>query len=49
MEASRAAGFVYLVPLFGVTFSKLLLNEPITPALLLGAALLIGGVYLINV
>jgi drug/metabolite transporter (DMT)-like permease len=49
MEASQAAGFVYLVPLFGVTFGKLLLDEPITPALLLGAALLIGGVYLINV
>ena len=48
MEASRAAGFVYLVPLFGVSFSKLLLNEPITLALLIGAALLIGGLYLIN-
>ncbi len=48
MEASRAAGFVYLVPLFGVSFSKLLLDEPITVALLIGAALLIGGVYLIN-
>ena len=48
MEASRAAGFVYLVPLFGVSFSKLLLDEPITPALLIGAALLVGGVYLIN-
>jgi drug/metabolite transporter (DMT)-like permease len=49
MEASRAASFIYLEPLFGVTFSKLLLDEPITLALLLGAALLIGGVYLINV
>ena len=48
MEASRAASFVYLVPLFGVSFSKLLLDEPITPVLLIGAALLIGGVYLIN-
>jgi len=48
MEASRTAGFVYFVPLFGVSFSKLLLDEPITPALLIGAALLVGGVYLIN-
>jgi len=48
MEASRAASFVYLVPLFGVSFSKLLLDEPITLVLLIGAALLIGGVYLIN-
>jgi drug/metabolite transporter (DMT)-like permease len=48
MEASQAASFVYLEPLFGVSFSKLLLNEPITPTLLIGAVLLIGGVYLIN-
>lgn len=48
MEASRAASFVYLVPLFGVSFSRLLLDEPITLVLLIGAALLIGGVYLIN-
>ena len=48
MEASRAASFVYLVPLFGVSFSKLFLDEPITLVLLIGAALLIGGVYLIN-
>ncbi len=48
MEASRAASFVYLVPLFGVSFSKLLLDEPITLVLLIGAALLVGGVYLIN-
>jgi drug/metabolite transporter (DMT)-like permease len=31
-----------------VSFSKLLLDEPIPLALLIGAALLIGGVYLIN-
>jgi drug/metabolite transporter (DMT)-like permease len=48
MEASRAASFVYLEPLFGVSFSKLFLNEPITLALLTGAALLISGVYLVN-
>jgi len=48
MEASRAASFVYLEPLFGVSFSKLLLDEPVTLALLIGAALLIGGVYLVN-
>ncbi len=48
MEASRAASFVYLEPLFGVSFSKLLLDEPITLALVIGAVLLIGGVYLVN-
>ena len=48
MPAGRAAGFVYLVPMFAVTFSRWLLDEPITPALLLGAAILIAGVYLVN-
>jgi drug/metabolite transporter (DMT)-like permease len=31
-----------------VTFSHWLLDEPVTPALLLGAAILIAGVYLVN-
>jgi len=48
MPAGRAAGFIYLVPMFAVTFSRWLLDEPVTPALLLGAAILIAGVYLVN-
>jgi len=48
MPAGRAAGFIYLVPMFAVTFSRWLLDEPITLALLVGAAILIGGVYLVN-
>ena len=48
MPAGRVAGFVYLVPMFAVTFSRWLLDEPVTPALLLGAAILIAGVYLVN-
>jgi drug/metabolite transporter (DMT)-like permease len=46
MAAGRVASFVYLVPMFAVTFSSFLLDEPVTPALLLGAAILIGGVWL---
>jgi drug/metabolite transporter (DMT)-like permease len=46
MPAGKVAGFVYFVPMFAVTFSRLLLDEPITPALLVGAAVLIGGVWL---
>ena len=46
--AGRVAGFVYLVPMFAVTFSRWLLDEPITPALIIGAAILIGGVWLAN-
>jgi drug/metabolite transporter (DMT)-like permease len=48
MPATRVAGFTYLVPLFSVVFSWLLLGEPITPALVVGAAILIGGVWLVN-
>jgi drug/metabolite transporter (DMT)-like permease len=48
MPAGRVAGFVYLVPMFAVTFSRWLLDEPVTSALLLGAAILIAGVYLVN-
>lgn len=47
-DASRVAGFVYLVPMFGVSFSQWLLGEPITVPLLLGAAILIVGVVLVN-
>lgn len=48
MQAGRVAGFIYLVPLVAVTFSHWLLDEPITAALLLGAAILIGGLWLVN-
>ena len=48
MPASRVASFVYLVPMFAVTFSRFLLDEPFTLALLVGAAILIGGVWLVN-
>jgi drug/metabolite transporter (DMT)-like permease len=42
------AGFVYLVPMFAVTFSRWLLDEPVTPALVIGVVILVGGVWLIN-
>jgi len=48
MPAGRVAGFVYLVPMFAVASSRLLLNEPVTPALLVGAAILVGGIWLVN-
>jgi drug/metabolite transporter (DMT)-like permease len=48
LAASRVAGFVYLVPMFSVSFSHWLLGEPVTPALLLGAGVLIAGVWLVN-
>jgi drug/metabolite transporter (DMT)-like permease len=48
MAAGRVAGFVYLVPLFAVTIGALAFGEPVTSALVVGAAILIGGVYLVN-
>jgi len=48
MPAGRVVGFVYFVPMFAVTFSRWLLDEPITPALLVGAAILVCGVGLVN-
>jgi drug/metabolite transporter (DMT)-like permease len=48
MEASRVGSFTYLVPLFGVSFSQVILGESITLALIIGGAMLLGGVYIIN-
>jgi drug/metabolite transporter (DMT)-like permease len=48
MPAGQAAGFLYLVPLFGVLSSSLLLKEPVTTPLLVGAAILIAGIWIVN-
>lgn len=48
MEASRVGSFTYLVPLFGVSFSQVILGESITPALAIGGAILLSGVYIVN-
>ena len=42
----RAAGFLYLVPLFAVTGSVLLLGESVYPRQLLGGAFIVLGVLL---
>jgi drug/metabolite transporter (DMT)-like permease len=43
--ASAAAGaFLYLVPIIGVFAGAALLNEPVTPSMLLGGALILAGV-----
>lgn len=46
LDASRAAVYVYLIPLLTMVFAVLLLGETIGPAQLAGAALLLGGVWL---
>ena len=48
MPAGRVVGFVYLVPMFAVTFSRILLDEPLTLALAVGAVVLIGGVWMVQ-
>ena len=48
MEASRVAGFIYLVTMFSISFSHWLLGESVTPALLLGALVLMAGVWTVN-
>jgi drug/metabolite transporter (DMT)-like permease len=45
---SRTAVFNNLVPVFGVTFSALLLHEPILASMVVGGALVIAGVSLTN-
>lgn len=48
MPAGRVVGFVYLVPMFAVAFGRILLDEPLTLALVVGASILIGGVWLVQ-
>jgi drug/metabolite transporter (DMT)-like permease len=45
---SRLASFTFLTPLFGVLAGGLLLNEPITGALLLALVLVGIGIFLVN-
>ena len=46
--ASRAAQFINLVPPLAVAESVLILGEPMTPALYVGTALVVAGLYLTN-
>jgi drug/metabolite transporter (DMT)-like permease len=48
LEASRVGVFVYLVPLWGAVLSRLLLGEPFTVSLSIGALVVISGVVLVN-
>src|SRR5262245_33883847 len=48
LGAARAAQFINLVPPLAVAESVLILGEPMTPALFVGAALVVAGLYLTN-
>lgn len=43
---SRTATVTYLIPLFGVAWAWLVLDEPVTSAMILAGALILGGVAL---
>jgi drug/metabolite transporter (DMT)-like permease len=47
-EASRVASYIFVVPLAAVVIGALLLDEGLGPPLLVGAALVVSGVYLVN-
>lgn len=47
-EAGRAASYIFFVPLVGVVVGAVLLDESLTLSLLVGAALVVLGVYLVN-
>jgi O-acetylserine/cysteine efflux transporter len=47
-EASRAAAYIFFVPLVSLVVGAVLLGERLGMSLLLGAALVVLGVYLVN-
>lgn len=46
--ASRVSVFSFMTPLFGVTFGVVLLNDPMDIWFVLGAALVVAGIMLVN-
>lgn len=47
-EASRVAAYVFAVPVTAILVGTVFLNEPLTYSLLVGAALVVSGIYLVN-
>jgi drug/metabolite transporter (DMT)-like permease len=46
--AARTSVFINLVPVFAVALGVLLLGEPLEASMLIGGALVIGGIFLLN-
>ena len=46
--ATRTTLVAYLLPVVGITLGYLVLDEPIDGRLILGTALIIAGVFLVN-
>jgi O-acetylserine/cysteine efflux transporter len=47
-EASRASAYIFVVPLTSVAIGVIFLGEPFTIALVVGALLIVAGIYLVN-
>jgi drug/metabolite transporter (DMT)-like permease len=47
-SATRMSAFTFLTPLFGVAAGYLVLDEPLTPAFAVAAALVAVGLVLVN-
>ncbi|QIN82519.1 EamA family transporter [Rubrobacter tropicus] len=47
-EASRVASYIFVVPLAAVAIGAVFLDETLGPPLLVGAALVVSGIYLVN-
>ncbi len=47
-DPARASAYLFLAPVFGVLFGRILLNQPTHWHVLLGAALVVGGIWLVN-
>ena len=48
LPSSKVASFVYLIPVFSVIIAVVFLHEPVTAGMVLGAVLLLAGVYIVN-
>ncbi len=46
--ATRLSSFLFLTPVFGVLIAHLTLGDPLGEAMILGVALVCGGIYLVN-
>ncbi len=46
--ATRTSMVAYLLPVYGIILGALVLNEPVDLRLIIGTALVIGGVALVN-
>jgi drug/metabolite transporter (DMT)-like permease len=47
-EAGRVAAYIFAVPLTAVLLGVVFLDEPLGFTLLIGAALVVSGIYLVN-